>query len=140
MKRPHLGARLPQPAPVATRRADRAERVVQHAHAHTGARPLRERVREAAARRIVADDVILEVDGDASRGDRRKHDIERARAVGVVLQAVAADPPGPRRAGGRPAPPRRRPRRAPADLLPGPAPPPAGAPPPTAGPPPPPRA
>ena len=94
MKRAHLRAGLPQPAPVAMRRAKRAERVIQHAHPHARARPLGEGVREAAARGVVADDVILEVDGGACRGDRGHHGIERARAVGVMLETVPPDRPG----------------------------------------------
>ena len=115
MKRPHLDARLPQPAPEAMRRADRTERVVQHAHPHARARPLGERVREATARRVVADDVILEVDGGTGRGDGGDHGIEGPGAVGVMLQVVPADRPGTGRPVDRPAQLGRR--RDPIDLI-----------------------
>ncbi len=93
----HLGAGLDEAPPIAARRAERAEGIVQHAHADAGPRALGERVGEAPAGGVVADDVVLEVHPAACRADRGHHRVQRARAVGVVLEAVAFDRP---RAGG----------------------------------------
>src|SRR2546426_1058918 len=54
--------------------------------------------RSAPAGRVVADDVVLEVHPAARRGDRGEHRVQGARAVGVVLEAIAVDGPGARRA------------------------------------------
>src|SRR2546430_12931362 len=58
----------------------------------------RSRVGETPAGRVVADDVVLEVHPAARRGDRGEHRVQGARAVGVVLEAIAGDGPGARRA------------------------------------------
>src|SRR5256886_6743409 len=94
----HLDAALSEPPPVAPRRAERAEGIVQDTHVDSGAGPLDQRVGETPAGRVVADDVVLEVHPAARRGDRGEHRVQGARAVGVVLAAIAVDGPGARRA------------------------------------------
>ena len=94
----HLDAGLGEPSPVAPRGAERAEGIVQDTHPDSGAGPLDQRVGEAPTGRVVADDVVLEVHPAARRGDRGEHRVQGARAVGVVLEAIAVDGPGARRA------------------------------------------
>src|SRR3989442_860207 len=83
---------------VAAGGTERAEGVVQDAYTDAGTGSLDERVGEALARRVVADDVVLEMHPATRGGDRGEHRLERARAVGVKLQAVALDRSGARRA------------------------------------------
>src|SRR5947209_2051089 len=87
-----------EPPPLAPRGAERPEGTVQDTHPDPGAGPLDQRVGEAPAGRVVADDVVLEVHPAARRGDRGEHRVQGARAVGVVLEAIAVDGPGARRA------------------------------------------
>src|SRR5439155_15339754 len=93
----HFDAGLDELPPVAARRAERAEGVVQHADADAGTGALGERVGEAPTGRVVADDVVLEVHPAARGGDRGQHRVQRTRAVGMMLEAIAFDRP---RAGG----------------------------------------
>src|SRR5260370_17207779 len=106
------GARPPGARPITAGGAKRAERIVQHPHPHPGPRALGEGGREAPTGRVIADDVVLEVDRLARGGDRPEHDREGTRAVGVMLEAVPADRPGPRPPAGCP-PGRGPPARAP---------------------------
>ena len=119
MKPAYLDARLAQAAPEAAGRADRSERVVQDAHAHLGRSPLHQDVGEAPAGVVVADDVVLEVDPPARGRHVREHRRQGDGAIGVVLESVALDGAGTRRAvdretervahpAGAPAPPRPR--------------------------------
>src|SRR5260370_35548745 len=93
MEGAHLGARLPQAAPITAGGAKRAERIVQHPHPHPGPRALGEGGREAPTGRVIADDVVLEADRLARGGDRPEHDREGARAAGAMLVAVPPHPP-----------------------------------------------
>src|SRR6266702_4284484 len=97
MEGAHLDAGMRELAPVAPRRAERAEGVVQHAYRDPRPGPLRERLREAAPGAVVPDDVVLEVHPALRTGDQREHRLEGAGAVGVMLEPVAADGPGTRR-------------------------------------------
>ena len=119
MECPHRDARLAQAAPEAVRGPDRAERVVEHAHAHLRGGALGEDLGEASAGMVVADDVVLEVDPAPRRGDVGEHRGEGDGAVGMVVERVAGDGARARRAidreaervahpAGAPAPPRPR--------------------------------
>src|SRR3989440_4326653 len=63
---------------------------------HAGPRALGERRGEAAPGAVVPNDVVLEVHPAAGLGDELEHHLERARAVGVMLEPIAADRAGPR--------------------------------------------
>src|SRR5581483_2378261 len=87
----HLYARFAEVAPVRPARSDGAERVVQHAHPDACFRARDERFGKALAGSVGADDVILEVNPALGARDERQHAVERARAVGEMVETVAAD-------------------------------------------------
>ena len=98
MERPHLDTRLTQPSPKPVRRADGAEGVVEHAHGDAGAGFDGQRIVEACANPVVADDVVLEMNPLGRAGDFFEHRGERPGAVGVVEKDVPADRRCPGRA------------------------------------------
>src|SRR2546421_7607175 len=62
---------------------------------HAGPRALGEGRGGGAPGAVVPNDVVLEVHPAAGLGDELEHHLERARAVGVMLEPIAADRAGP---------------------------------------------
>ena len=96
-KRTDLHTGTPQLAPVGTPAAVASEGIVEDTHAHAGARPLRPRRSEAPPGGVVADDVILEVNGPLCVGDHLEHRVERIAADRDVADEVAGNRPCTRR-------------------------------------------
>ena len=101
-KRAHVDAVTPQLAPEPAAGAARPKRVVQDTDAHTGARALRPRRREAAAGFVVVNDVVLEMDGALGAADHVEHGVERIAAEREMPDEIAGNRPRARRAIERP--------------------------------------
>jgi hypothetical protein len=78
-------------APVAAGGVDASEPVVEHPDGHAVPRPGAQRLGEAPADGIIADDVVLEMDPAVRTGDLREHRGVRGGAVHQQTDAVAGD-------------------------------------------------